>query len=137
MIFEISTFFAIFSKILIFFKISGNLKPHQSDAGVCFLTFYHIHINLQYTLDNVFFGFSLRSSIKTWSTRLFSVNVVPFFAGPSLASLAIVSVLLFEEEEYFHSTSHESLSIGKTPALRVSLRVLTTSGEPSPRSPLG
>ena len=30
---------------------------------------------------------------------------LPFFAGPRLAGLAIVSVLLFEREKYFHSTS--------------------------------
>ena len=32
----------IFLKILDFFKISGNLEPHQSGAGICFLTFYYI-----------------------------------------------------------------------------------------------
>ena len=110
--------FVIFSEISHFFKISGNLGPHQSGAGISSLRFYHIHIDLRYTLDKVFFGFSWRSSFKTLSTRLNSGGVVPFFAGPSLASLAIVSVLLFEREEHFHSTSHSSRR-KNTPTLRV------------------
>ena len=38
--------------------ISGNLGLHQSGAGISFLMFYHIHIDLQHTLDKVFCGFS-------------------------------------------------------------------------------
>ena len=34
------------------FKKFGNLEPHQSGAGISFHVFYHIYINLQYTLDN-------------------------------------------------------------------------------------
>ena len=37
----------------------------------------------------------------------FSISL-SFCAGPSLPGLATVSVLLFEKEEYFHSTSHYS-----------------------------
>ena len=75
-----------------FFKISGNLEPHQSSAGMFFLTKYHIHIDLQHTLNKVFFAFSYTSSIKTLSTRPMLATSSPFCAGPSLASLAIVSV---------------------------------------------
>ena len=46
-------------------------------------------------------------------------KVSSFSAGPSLAGLATVSVLLFEKEEYFHSTSHYSSRRKNTSALRV------------------
>ena len=69
------------------------MKPHQSGAGIRFLTNYHIYIDLQHTLDKVFFASSYASSSKTLSTRPNLINVVPFFAALSLASLAIVSVL--------------------------------------------
>ena len=41
-----------------------------------------------------------------------------FFAGPSLAGLAIVFVLLFEKEEYFHSTSHVEPAVNRQPGFR-------------------
>ena len=47
-----------FVKFFFFFKIFGNLKPHQSGRNMTFPMFYHIHIDLQYTLDNLFCGFS-------------------------------------------------------------------------------
>ena len=47
---------------------------------------------------------------------------VSFFAGPSLAGLATVSVLLFEKEEYSHSTSHYSSRRKNTTTLRITLR---------------
>ena len=43
------------------------------------------------------------------NSRKFSISL-PFCAGPSRPGLATVSVLLFEEEEYFHSTSHKPYS---------------------------
>ena len=42
----------------------------------------------------------MKSAQKTLSTRSFSGDVSPLSVGPSLAGLAIVSVLLFEKEEY-------------------------------------
>ena len=83
---------SIFSRNSHFSKFFGNLKPHQSGPGITFSIFYHIHIDLQHTLDKVFFASSYTSSSKTLSTRPNLVNVVSFFAGPSLASLAIVFV---------------------------------------------
>ena len=66
-------------------------------------------------------------------------NVEPLFAGPGLASLAIVFELLFEQEEFSHLTSNDSplgmsllyellLSIGNAPALQVMVLVLLSIG---------
>ena len=41
-------------QFLSFLEFLGTLEPHQSDAGVCFSIFYHIYIDLQYTLDKLF-----------------------------------------------------------------------------------
>ena len=82
--------------------------------------FYELYINLQATLSKVFFESSLTSSIKTLSARSFGGGVVPFFVGTSLPGLATVSVLLFEKEEYFHSTGVVSGSRGFMGGLLVS-----------------
>ena len=47
-------------------------------------------------------------------TRTTLGGVVPFFVGSLLFSYLTVSVLLFEKEEYFHSTSHSSFSKSHT-----------------------
>ena len=59
-------------------------------------------------------------------------KVVSFFAGPSLAGLATVSVLLFEKEEYFHSTSHYSSRRQNTSTLQVTLSASTKPKVPFP-----
>ena len=110
--FKIS-FFLIFMKNLGFLKIYGNLEPRQSGTSICFLRNYYIHIDLQRTLDNVFFSSSYTSSIKTLCTRPNSVTSSSFFAGPSLASLAIVSILLFGKGDpcstsYYRTSPWES-----------------------------
>ena len=55
--FDISRFL---SRNFHFSKISGNLGPPQSGAGIDFLIFYHMHIGLEHKLHNNFFGFSIR-----------------------------------------------------------------------------
>ena len=75
-----------FLRSIIFSKFAGNLKPYRSGAGITFSTFNHICIDLQYTLDKVFCGFSCRSSSKTLSTRPIFVTSSPLFAGPGRLS---------------------------------------------------
>ena len=91
--FKIFILFSFLSEILVFSKFPNFLIYHQSGQGITFFMFYHIHINLQHTLDKIFFTSSRTSSSKNLSTRPNLVFSSPFFAGPSLASLAIVSVL--------------------------------------------
>ena len=90
---QIFTSFNFSQKFSYFDKFPKFSIYHQSVRGITFSIFYHIHINLQYTLDKVFFASSYTSSSKTLLTRPNLVTSSPFFAGPSLASLAIVSVL--------------------------------------------
>ena len=98
--------FYVFSKILIFSKFLEILVYHQSGRDITFSIFYHIHWNLQCTLDNIFSVSGYVSSSKT----LLTPNLLPVhhFSGPSLGSLAIVSALSPEEKKYFHSRSHLS-----------------------------
>ena len=65
-----------------FFIFSKILKYHRPDRGITFFIFKHTHIDLRYTLDKVFCGFSSRPSSKTLSTRQISGNAPLFFAGP-------------------------------------------------------
>ena len=60
--------------------------------------------------------------------RSFYGRVVSFFAGPTLAGLATVSVILYEKEEYFHSTSHYSSS-------RETSALWQSCGKPSTKFP--
>ena len=48
----------IFSKILIFTKFSNLVEYHRPGCGITIFTFHHIYIDLQYTLEKVFCGFS-------------------------------------------------------------------------------
>ena len=63
----------------------------------------------------LFFSNTMRN-IANSLKKLISLS---FSAGPSLVGLAIVSVLLSEKEEYFHSTSPYSSRRENTSTLRV------------------
>ena len=51
-----------------FSKFPKILKYHQSGRRIMFSIFYHTHVDLQYSLDKVFFALFARSS-KTLITR--------------------------------------------------------------------
>ena len=88
--------FHFFPENLIFSKFPKFLIYHQYGRDITFYIFHPIYIDLRHTLDKVFFASSYTPSSKTLLTRPISTNVVFFFAGPSQAGLAIVSVLRFQ-----------------------------------------
>ena len=82
----------IFLKIFIFSKFLEIWNLMEPMFFITFSSFYHIHIDLRYTLDTESLALFIMSSTKNLLTQQNSGGVLPFFASPSLASLAIVSV---------------------------------------------
>ena len=90
-----------------FSKFSKILGYHKPGRDITIFIFKYIHINLQYALDKVFCTFLKVIDQNLDNSKKFCIGS-SFSAGSSLAGLAIVFVLLFEKEEYFHSTNHYS-----------------------------
>ena len=92
--FETSKFRRIsifFLKILIFSKLTGQVKPYGSGAGIASSTFCYIYSNLQYSGQEILCVFS-SITMPNMVNSIKKCIGLSFCAGPSLSGLATVSV---------------------------------------------